>query len=223
MVLKEAFDKMTDNALNYLRLAPRDWIHHYDQCAIKVYTAVELFLKARLLSEHWSIIVSKGPQLDKFQTGDFVSVTFEEACKRLDQIAGEPLPKEAYEAFNKLRIFRNQVVHFGLSAPVNHSEAVERERTTRKLIRDAWNELSKLLHRPWSDLFKDHMAEIIRIEDMMIKNSTPVNLGFGLPKATHGTVSEAVTDYETPLLSDEELDEIAREVKELDEKGGQIK
>ncbi len=57
-----AFHRMTLNAMRFLRLAVQDVANRPDQMAIRVYTAIELILKARLLHEHWSLIVAKNPR-----------------------------------------------------------------------------------------------------------------------------------------------------------------
>jgi len=48
---------------------------------INFYASIELFLKARLLKEHWTLIVTKKtePDIDKFISGDFQSITINEA------------------------------------------------------------------------------------------------------------------------------------------------
>ena len=74
---------LTSSALRNLRLATSDRINRPNRCAVQVYTAIELVLKARLAEEHWSLIVARDPDCAKFEQGDFVSVTFEEACSRL--------------------------------------------------------------------------------------------------------------------------------------------
>jgi hypothetical protein len=76
-------DWLIKNALDFLKHAIDDFSTHPKHSVINFYTAVELFLKARLLEEHWSLIVVKDPDRRKFEAGDFISVTFEEACNRL--------------------------------------------------------------------------------------------------------------------------------------------
>lgn len=166
---------MTENALTYLRLAPKDWANHPDQFAIKVYTAIELFLKARLLSEHWSLIITKDATLAKFRSGDFVSVPFEEAAKRLKVIVDEPLPDSAHAAFDELRKYRNKVVHFGLENPGFSVEQIARDTATRILALDAWRELQGLIHGPWSVIFEEFGGEMVRIEGIM--SSTAATVG----------------------------------------------
>jgi hypothetical protein len=87
----DIFDSLTRNAFDFLERgiaefdkAPKYSVTHF--CA-----AVEMLLKARLMKEHWSLIVSKPDQanLAKFMAGDFISVTLEDARARVRDVAGE--------------------------------------------------------------------------------------------------------------------------------------
>jgi len=91
-------DPMRDlvaNAVDFLTLATEEFKERPKHSIIAFHSAVELFLKARLMEEHWSLVVSKTPDLASFERGDFVSVTFEEACQRLAKIVGSAIPERA--------------------------------------------------------------------------------------------------------------------------------
>ena len=62
----KAFHRLTLNAMSFLRLATSDYANRANQMAIRVYTAIELILKARLLHEHWSLMVSQRPNRAAF-------------------------------------------------------------------------------------------------------------------------------------------------------------
>ncbi len=205
-IAKNTFKLMTDNALSYLRLAPSDWANKPDQFAIKVYTAVELFLKARLLHEHWSLIVTKDPSIFKFKTGDFISVPFNEAEKRLRQIVDDPLSKEAHFAFDQLRQYRNRVVHFGISDAGDIDDWATRQIEARMLARNAWSELSKLIHGSWRNFFENHTSELDRIESNMERTNSAIGFDGKFREQKERDATETpVTDWFKPMYDPEEV------------------
>jgi hypothetical protein len=79
-------------------------------------SALEIFLKARLMIEHWTLVV---PQLDKekvtlakFQEGKLPSVSMSRAITRLRDVCGEAIGTEAEKSFDAVREHRNKLVHF---------------------------------------------------------------------------------------------------------------
>src|SRR4051812_40197396 len=103
---------LVDNAVDFLETATNEFEERPKYSVIAFHSAVELFLKARLLHEHWSLVVSKNPDIGSFDDGDFQSVTFEEACQRLAKIVGSGLSDHALRSFNEIRKHRNKMVHF---------------------------------------------------------------------------------------------------------------
>ena len=136
------------NAIDFLTLSTEEFTARPKHSIIAFHSAVELFLKARLMQEHWSLIVSKTPDLVSFQTGDFVSVSFEEACHRLAKVVGNPLPEPTRQAFDVVRKHRNKLVHFFHDM----DEPTVRERIAVEQL-NAWHGLVGLLKRQWCDVF----------------------------------------------------------------------
>lgn len=116
---------LTNNAIDFLNRAIDDFKAQPKYSIINFHTAVELFLKARLLREHWSLIVSKSPDRQKFDAGDFMSVTFDEACVRLQNIVQSPVPERARKNFDAIRKHRNKMVHFFHDADSGIGPAIE--------------------------------------------------------------------------------------------------
>lgn len=105
-------DSLVRNALDFLRRSVdelKDNPKYIDFC-----TAIELFLKARLLLEHWALIYEdpKKANLNGFLRGDFTSVGMEAAIKRLREVVNLRISKDAERAFNGIRQHRNKLVHF---------------------------------------------------------------------------------------------------------------
>src|SRR4051812_16119935 len=76
------FDGLVKNALSFLTSSLAALQSNSKGSVIDFYTAVELFLKARLVHEHWTLAVDSRPDLKSFLSGDFVSVGFKESCQR---------------------------------------------------------------------------------------------------------------------------------------------
>lgn len=108
------FDNLVTNALDFLIKAINEIDTSPKHTIIDFYTAVELLIKARLLKEHWTLIIKKieSADFDKFSEGDFQSVSLEDGNLRLKKIVGEDVGDETYKQFDKIRKHRNQLVHF---------------------------------------------------------------------------------------------------------------
>jgi hypothetical protein len=117
------FDSVVDNAIDFLRQSLDELENKPKYSVIHFCASIELFLKARLMLEHWSLI-SEEPQranITKFRTGNFRSVGIDETIARIQNIANIRIPHEAYVSFSELREHRNKMVHFF------HPDYVERE------------------------------------------------------------------------------------------------
>ncbi|MGW7647155.1 hypothetical protein [Streptomyces bobili] len=81
--------------------------------------ATELFLKARLQDEHWSLVFRKPETATPaaFESKKFDSCTMEEAFTRLTRIAGLALPAKGLAAVKDLAQDRNALQHYGLTTP----------------------------------------------------------------------------------------------------------
>jgi hypothetical protein len=106
------FEALVENALNFLNHAIDEFENEPKYSIIHFYAAVELFLKARLLAEHWMLVVSKDAGRDRFIAGDFISVTFSETCARLTKIVKSGIDDRAKGKFDSIRKHRNKMLHF---------------------------------------------------------------------------------------------------------------
>lgn len=156
------FKLLTENAIDFLRSALDEFPTKPKYSIIHFYSAVELFLKARLMHEHWSLVVS-GREADwtKFQAGDFASVTFEEAHLRLNKIVRSPLRDTARINFDTIRKHRNRMVHFF------HNTTSFDDATTADLAKEqlrAWCDLNYLLLTQWHPIFVPYTHALSTIE-----------------------------------------------------------
>lgn len=58
------FGKLVENAFDFLDKAGREFENEPKYSVIHFYAALELFLKARLLHEHWTLILTKPEHSD---------------------------------------------------------------------------------------------------------------------------------------------------------------
>ncbi|UHD17854.1 hypothetical protein [Thiocapsa bogorovii] len=88
MSQKLMFKRLVDNALDFLSKAIDDLDERPKYSVIHFHAAVELFVKARLMAEHWTLVVAKRQEPDwtKFIAGDFQSVGLDDAATRLDKV-----------------------------------------------------------------------------------------------------------------------------------------
>jgi hypothetical protein len=134
-------------------------------------TALELFLKARLLREHWALVVSKieDADLQSFRNGDFQSVTMDKCVQRLHHITNEKLHPHEEQCFQAIRNHRNKVVHFfhrAYSPPINPSLLADIVTEQYK----AWFYLHRLLTVRWASLFVPYTKKIAALDKLLRRN-----------------------------------------------------
>jgi len=154
------FDRLCKSAVGFLKESI-DEIETKPKFALLHFcTSLELFLKARLLSEHWTLIITKNPTLQSFDSGDFHSVSPIEAIKRLENTVGEKIPDAAKSAFNSTVQHRNRVMHF-----YNDDEHEDlpkfRELVAGEVCLSIFH-LERLLNS-WSDIFDNYESDFIRV------------------------------------------------------------
>lgn len=123
---------------------------------------VELLLKARLVHEHWSVIVTSNPNSESFIHGKFQSITINEALKRLSNIADDDIGSDARQAFSAIAEHRNRLVHFVADAQGPLNDKFQRE--VAKEVYVGWYHLVTLLKR-WKNYFKASKSDITQINN----------------------------------------------------------
>lgn len=161
------FENLVRNGIDFLEKAVSQLDSDPKHSVINFYTAVEIFLKAPLVSDHWSlVVVDRDPNRQKYEAGDFLSVSFEDACRRLGTALNKPLNPSAKDAFDKVRKHRNRMVHF------YHSGLNGKQRNEIKLEQaTAWFELNRFVADTWREQFKPFASEFQQIERKLIANN----------------------------------------------------
>lgn len=149
---------------------------------INFYSGLEIFLKARLMAEHWSLIVvtsrNGAPDIEKFEEGDFKSVSLSEAKNRLEKSIRFIISKDEYDAFDECRKHRNKMVHFFHEAQSSelyekmHLKQVAQEQIV------AWFYLHQFLTERWWKLFRPWEERLEKITKKLIKHHSFLHATF---------------------------------------------
>jgi len=157
-----------DNAFDFLEKALAEFDKEPKYSVINFHAAVELFLKARLMCEHWSLVVSKPEAADwkQFLAGNFHSVTIKDAKNRLESIAQDGITPEQFQSFMRLADHRNRMVHFF------HHGQHDKEKELQKIVAEqcrAWYYLHRLLSYQWAEKFATHQKQVTKFDGEMRK------------------------------------------------------
>jgi uncharacterized C2H2 Zn-finger protein len=172
------FRALVDNGLQFLERSLDDLDKHPNFSVINFYTAVELLLKARLMLEHWTLVLapSKGskdePSWEKFKQGNFKSVSLDDIKIRLFNVAQVQISDAIWECFKKLRYHRNKVIHF--HAPFKTTE--EGRKGQVDIIREqlhGWYYLHDMLTVRWQKEFRHAKKEIEHLDKTIKSRSKP--------------------------------------------------
>lgn len=177
----QIFESLTRNAFDFLKRGIDEFDRNPKYSVINFCSAVEMLLKARLMKEHWSLIVSKPDQanLAKFVAGDFISVTLEDCRARIRDVAAEDIGDDAYGSFRALANHRNKMVHFF------HHGLESDEKAKAQIVAEhchSWFHLHRLLSR-WDAYFSDFRAEIAGADRAMKKHRKYLNAKFKAVKS----------------------------------------
>lgn len=159
----EMFERLVRNALDFLERSVDELKDSPKYAVIDFCTAIELFLKARLLLEHWALVY-EDPKLanqDKFREGDFKSVGIADAIARLTNICGQGINTQQRNAFERIRDHRNRLVHF--------FDPVAVEDVTAELCLGLYH-LTPLLLKKWDSHFASYVFELALIDRKMHRN-----------------------------------------------------
>jgi hypothetical protein len=160
---KDMFNSLVENALDFLTKARAELSDNPKYSLIHFHAAVELFLKARLMHEHWTLVIARNqePDWDKFVAGDFQSITMDDAANKLDKIVRSGLSQDELKTFKSVAKHRNKLVHFFHQDKVN---GVEFRNQIVRVELKAWYSLHDLLKERWKDVFIGWSKQIIQMD-----------------------------------------------------------
>jgi hypothetical protein len=167
---QQLFDSLVKNAIDFLNQSILDLKANPKYSVINFCASIELFLKARLMAEHWALIYDdpKEANKTKFIEGDFKSVSIEESIRRLKKISHVQVSEKAEKSFNQLREHRNKLIHFfhpDYSNPPNEQvlETIVAEQCK------GWLHLHRLLTNDWKIEFTDYLGDLDKLNHLMLK------------------------------------------------------
>jgi hypothetical protein len=159
----EIFERMVESAFDFLARSRDELEKSPKYSTIHFATAIELILKARLLKEHWTLVVAVSGDADRasFKEGRAKTVTPDQAAKRLDQILGKPVPQAALESFRRISAHRNRMIHFFHEADTAKAEEQVRTEISKEQL-NAWFHLLNLVKswRPHFDAYANNLRHI---------------------------------------------------------------
>lgn len=168
---EEIFSGMVENGLDLLQRAARELATAPKYSVVHFASGVEILLKARLMREHWSLIIERSENADarKFTSGDFKSVGAEQAIHRLAQIAGDRLDDAEKAAILAVQKHRNRVLHHfhdGLSKKASEERVAEIAAEQSRM----WYYLERLLTGRWNHFFRSYKRRISSIDKAFKRN-----------------------------------------------------
>lgn len=166
----EQFTRLCENGFGFVTRAIEQLWENGSSDSLKYsvinfYSGVELILKARLMNEHWTLIVAdpNKADIDEFLNGEAQTVGLKQAVQRLKKVIKVTVPSNASNSFEELRKHRNQMVHFYHPIDVNEPEQEkQREAVILEQCR-GWFYLSRLLGDEWQ---KEFAAFQHQVEDI---------------------------------------------------------
>lgn len=167
-------DELIRNGLQFVKRGVDElWAkkdkNHLKHSVINFYSGVELLLKARLMHEHWALIVKdiRKADAEKFIEGDFQSVGLSEIIQRLRKISELKVSPVAEKCFDELRTHRNQMVHFFHTIDKRTKEGRALKDQIIKEQCQGWFLLRDLISNSWKSEFTNFQTDIERIDGQM--------------------------------------------------------
>lgn len=165
--MEDNLSRLIDNGFVFLEKAIDQFQKEPKFSVINFCIATELFLKARLMKEHWSLVVSTNPDINAFKKGDFKSINFKDLIPKIEAITGEKFELDVKTCFNGLANHRNKMVHFYhdfSKGAEKHIEQIAIEQCS------GWHFLRGLLGK-WDEIFEPYEEKIHRVDSKMKRHS----------------------------------------------------
>mgnify|MGYP003138195948 CR=1 FL=1 len=176
--LNAALRNLSESAFDFLERSVDEIKEYPKYSVINFATAVELVLKARLMREHWTLVLDRASDvsLGDFLSGKCKTVTQTDAIKRLINACGENISKDAIAQFGKIAAHRNRMVHFFHEAGTGQADQALTEEIVKEQCR-CWYYLERLLSE-WGDQFAEFNTEIAGVRWRMKQNRAFLSIAF---------------------------------------------
>ena len=173
-----ATHRVSENAFDFLKRSVEEIEKYPKYSLIHFAAAIELLLKARLMCEHWSLVVDRISQASReaFLSGKCKTVGLDEAIRRLKKICNQSIPEEAADQFIQLAAHRNRLVHFFHEAGVKGAKPDLVEEIVKEQC-NCWFYMDRLLDT-WKDEFVRFDQEIAQMRWRMKANRSFLAVAF---------------------------------------------
>ncbi len=117
MLSKKIIGQLLQDSIDFFNIAI-DWFDEKPKHSVVFFSsALELILKARLMHEHWSLVMDlpskKDPSIETFKKGDFKSLGLNRLVERIKSIIeNETFSQNEISCFKSISKFRNKAIHF---------------------------------------------------------------------------------------------------------------
>lgn len=195
--LNSALRHLSESAFDFLDRSVEEIKTHPKYSVIHFATAVELILKARLMREHWTLVVERTSDVsvEDFMSGKAKTVTQVDAIKRLKNACGENIPQDAVTQFGKIAAHRNRMIHFFHEAGKKKADDALTEEIVKELCL-CWFHLERLLS-DWDDQFDEFEDEIATVTWQMKQLRTYLQVAFDRLKPEIDAAKKAGTAFKT--------------------------
>lgn len=186
---------LTESAFEFLERAIGEFKTSPKFSTIHFATAVELFIKARLMREHWSLVLENPDRTHRKQFTEGVARTVNPgtAVGRLRNLVGLSITQEAEEAFKQIAEHRNRMVHF--VHETGRAELDEKAVTVVAIEQcRGWLHLHKLLAE-WRGEFAWSSARLERTQRLMAGHREFLSVRFDALSAEIADAKRAGTRF----------------------------
>lgn len=156
------FDALANSAFDFVERAIISFSGNERISLFLFATGIELFIKARLYNEHWSLIFADidRAKFQLFEAGDLKTVGADKAHDRIEKIIGQMLPA----SFAEIRKHRNRIAHF------THGTTEEQRFDIASYQVQGWYDLHQLLRSEWKPFFVQYGKRAAKLERKMKKH-----------------------------------------------------
>lgn len=181
---KELFNGLVYNAIDFFNhaLNEKQIKNNPKYSLLNFVSGVELILKARLMHEHWSLILEDPSKADfsKFKEGDFKSINSTIALERIKKILNEKIKDDYFGEIKYIRDHRNKLVHFYNQSYLNSTDPTHIKKIEDVKIEQCrtWYRLYNTLNKEWGEIFLSFKKELNLINNKIKKNKNFLKVKF---------------------------------------------
>ncbi len=165
--IKQLWQGLVESAFDFFEKAISEYEQFPKYAVLHLAASVELFLKSRLMAEHWSLIFASDskPNFDKFYTGDFQSATLRNTIEKLNGILPNNLQvsTDAVKEFESLAKERNKIAHF-LHSKLNDKKLQELIVSQQCRV---WYYIHALIRDIWKEEYKTYTKQLDKLNKKM--------------------------------------------------------